>query len=222
MVHAETSMLRSWGRHIRPAMDWCWGGNAAAALDLDGLPLFPLILRASSCEGRDQRICAECWSSDGLSIAKWSQLLHDTLDFLDLRCENTFFAWNMYFNYFFESFPNWKFCPFLPRSFSAASKPIFASTDSLCSIFQALQDLRTCHRSKLKRKRAKNIFHFGDISANLIAKCLPHLPNLVNFWKVSSIILQIWKILQNAYLLEKIGGDTAENELNHFKKEPSL
>ena len=75
------------------------------------------------------------------------------------------------------------FCKFVEGSFSAMSKSMFASEYSFYNIFQALNDLRTLHRSKLKMLAnfGIKISNFDKISATKLKKLYDVTKGLLEF-----------------------------------------
>ena len=107
----------------------------------------------------------------------------------------------------------------------AVSKPNFASKYAFDSIFQALQDMHTFAPLQSQNFRKKSVWKISDFRENAARK-LQMSRNLQNFAKfelkfqkfqLENLIKsgRFWKMLTNAYLLAKIGADTAENE-QHF------
>ena len=104
-------------------------------------------------------------------------------------------------------------------SFSAVSKPIFATKYAFFSIFRDLQDGLAKFSQKLQnfgefRKILQNFTKFCkflQIFKNVDKKC----KFLQNFCRILQNVLvhfvDLEKCLKNAYLVAKIGFDTAEN-----------
>ena len=108
-------------------------------------------------------------------------------------------------------------------SFSAGSKPIFASKYAFCSIFQNLQEnhLLASKFCKFLPKICKTlkicdifweILHKFQKSAKFWQNFQNFRRNLQNLLARRWFSCRFWKTLKNAYLDAKIGFDTAENE----------
>ena len=110
------------------------------------------------------------------------------------------------------------FCKFLAGSFSAVSKRIFARKYAFDSIFQALQDLHPFAPLQSQNFRKKSVWKICIFLWNFNKK-IANVAKFAHFCQISKISVwesgRFWKMLQNAYLVAKIGADTAENE-QHF------